>query len=147
MLWNVLLAGKLPREFQPEIFGRDIPVFIVYGENISRFLIFGLALIMPLEIETNIQRKGLVLYIFGLLLYFASWLFLIKFSHSKWSNSLFGFMAPAYTPLFWLTGIGLVGNSFYFKLLYKKWYFFLISIVFLIFHNLHAFIIFARISE
>jgi hypothetical protein len=147
MLWNILLVDKLPNEFQPEIFGSNIPVFITYGENIFRFLIFGLTLIMPLKIETNIQKKGFILYVIGVLLYFASWYLLIYFPHNKWSNNILGFMSPAYTPLFWLIGIGLIGNNFYFNLPYKKWYFFFISVMFLIFHNLHTFIVFSRIHE
>jgi hypothetical protein len=53
-------------------------------------------------------------------------------------------MAPAYTPLLWLTGIGLIGNSFYFNLPFRRWFFILISIQFLIFHNWHTLTIFLR---
>lgn len=147
MLWNILLTNKLPHEFQAAIFWKDIPVFISYGENLSRFLIFGLTFLMPLKIETNRQRKALILYVTGLLLYFSSWLLLINFPQSAWKSNLLGFMAPAYTPLFWLMGIGLIGNSFYFKLPYKKWYFLISSMVFLLFHNLHAYIVFSRVYE
>ena len=105
-------------------------------------MIFGLALIMPLKIETKIQKNGLVVYVVGLLFYFASWIFLINFP--QWTNNIVVFMSPAYTPLFWLSGIGLIGNRFYFNVSFKKWYFIFISMVFLIFHNLHAFVVFSR---
>ncbi len=144
MIWNIVLADKLPNSYQPEIFWKDIPSFLTYGENISRIFVFILSFLMPINFSTNIQKKGLLIYVFGTILYFSSWLFLIYFPDSRWSNNAIGFMSPAYTPLIWLTGIGLIGNSFYFNLPFKRWLFFLISLIFLIFHNYHALIIFLR---
>jgi hypothetical protein len=57
---------------------------------------------------------------------------------------VFGFLAPAYTPLFWLIGIGLIGDSFYFNLSFKRWFFICSSIIFLLFHNTHTAIIYSR---
>lgn len=144
MAWNILLANKLPKEFQPETFWKNIPIFLKYGENISRTIVFMLTLLMPLSILTSTQRKGLFLYISGTILYFASWLVLIIFPKSGWSNSIIGFTAPAYTPLFWLIGIGLIGNSFYFNLPYRRWFFIWLSFIFLIFHNFHTITIYFR---
>jgi hypothetical protein len=124
MIWNIIFTSKLPQYYQPEIFWKDIPVWLEYFENISRILI---------------------LYIGGTLIYFASWLVLIYFPNSSWSSNIFGFMAPAYTPLLWLTGIGFVGNSFYFNLPYKRCFFILIVIIFLILHNFHTMTIYFRI--
>jgi len=145
LLWNILLANKLPKDFQPEIFWKDIPTYLTYGENISRTLVFILTLMMPLCISTLTQKRGLLLYIAGTVLYFASWIVLITFPNSGWSNSLIGFTAPSFTPLFWLIGIGLIGNSFYFSLPFKRWFFISTSIIFLIFHNFHTFTIYHRI--
>lgn len=144
MVWNILLTNKLPPAFQSEIFWKDIPTCLTYGENISRTIVFMLTLLMPLSISTSTQKNGLFLYIGGTILYFASWLALIYFPHSSWSNNIIGFMAPAYTPLLWLIGIGLIGNSFYFNLPYRRWFFILISIIFLIFHNFHVIKIYFR---
>lgn len=120
LIWNILFTNRLPKDFQSEIFKKDIPVFLTYGENISRTLVFMLTLLMPLNILTTTQKKGLLLYICGTILYFISWLALMYFPGSVWSNNVFGFMAPAYTPLLWLTGISLIGNSFYFNLQYRR---------------------------
>ena len=90
------------------------------------------------------QKKGLVIYITGVLLYFTSWIILIFSPNNLWSNTLVGFMAPAYTPLLWLAGIGLIGDSFYFNLPYKRFVFILLSIIFLLFHNTHTYIIYCR---
>jgi len=144
MLWNVFLTKKLPEAFQPEIFWDDIPSFLTFGENISRIIVFTLTFLMPLSILTSTQKKGLFLYISGSILYFASWLILIYFPESGWSNSILGFMAPAYTPFLWLTGIGLIGNSYYFNLTYRRWQFIGTSLVFLMFHNFHTLTIYFR---
>ena len=138
MIWNIILTDQLPKEFQSDIFWKHIPVFLTYGENISRALVFMLTLLMPLSISTITQKKGLYLYVGGIILYFASWLALIYFPNSSWSNNIFGFMAPAYTPLIWLLGIGLIGNSFYFNLPYKRLVFIFPSLIFLLFHNYHT---------
>lgn len=144
MVWDSLLTDKLPKDFQSAIFWKDIPAFLTYGENISRAMVFMLTLLMPLSISTITQKKGLFFYVGGTMLYFVSWLTLIYFPHSGWSNNIFGFMAPAYTPLLWLIGIGLIGNSFYFNLPYRRCFFIFISIVFLMFHNFHAITIYFR---
>ncbi len=144
MIWNIALTNKLPQEFQPEIFWNEVPAWLKYGENISRILIFILTILMPLRISDSIQQKGLLLYIGGTLLYFASWLLLIYLPDSGWSNSIFGFMAPAYTPLLWLTGIGVIGDSFYFNLPYRRWFFILTALLFLVFHNWHTLTIYFR---
>ena len=144
MIWNIVFMDKLPHEYQPEIFWKDIPVWLKYAENISRTLIFILALLMPLSISTLTQKRGVILYLGGTLLYFVSWLVLIYLPDSNWSNNIFGFMSPAYTPLLWLTGIGLIGSSFYFNLPYRRWFFISTAIIFLVFHNFHTMTIYFR---
>lgn len=138
LVWNLLLTHKLPVEFQSEEFWSKIPPFLAYGENISRIMVFMLALLMPLNFSTPRQRMGILLYSGGTILYFISWLILIYYPESNWSKSVWGFMAPAYTPWVWLTGIEFIGNSFYFNLPYRRWIFFTCSLVFLIFHTLHT---------
>ena len=144
LIWNIVLTNKLPKDFQPDIFWKEIPDFLTYAENISRTMVFIFTLLMPLSISTLEQKQGLILYVGGVILYFVSWLVLIYFPESIWSSNVFGFMAPGYTPLLWLIGIGLIGNAFYFNLPYKRWFFHLTVIIFLIFHNLHTLIIYFR---
>ena len=48
LLWNVVFAGKLPKAYSAEIFSKDIPRFIEYGENISRLFVFVLPILMPI---------------------------------------------------------------------------------------------------
>lgn len=88
----------------------------------------------------------MLLYLAGTIIYFMSWLLLIYYPESAWSQSVFGFMAPAYTPLLWLIGIGLVGKSFYFKFEHARLMYFLIVADFIVLHNIHALLIYTRIS-
>ena len=144
LLWDYLFTDTLPKASQPEYFWKDIPPFIAHIENISRLVMFVFISFMPIKIVTPIQKKGFVLYVIGTLLYFASWLILMYFPNSVWSKSVLGLLAPAYTPLFWLIGIGLIGNSFYFNIPFKRWLYFLVVIIFLIFHNWHTYLIYFR---
>ncbi len=144
LLWDYIFTDKLPKAFQPAIFWKDIPSFITYGENISRLIMFVFISFMPLKIITNMQKNGLLLYVAGTLLYFAAWIILIYFPDTTWSNGVYGLLAPAYTPFFWLIGIGFIGDSLFLKIPYKRWLYFLVVIVFLIFHNWHTYLIYFR---
>ena len=144
MVWNWFLANKLPRAYATEIFDRDIPSFIVNGENIFRAIVFILPLLMPFRIETQTQKLGLWLYITGTLVYFLSWLAQIYFPQSAWSLSAFGFLAPAYTPLIWLIGIGLIGNTFSFQFPYRSWMYSVTAIIFIGFHLSHTSTVYLR---
>ncbi|GAB3513294.1 hypothetical protein GCM10027442_26210 [Emticicia fontis] len=146
MLWNGLLTNKLPAVYQPDIFWHNIPVWVGYGENISRGLVFLMAFLIPLPTEKLYQITGFWIYLIGLALYFIAWILLIDYPDSAWSKSLLGFMAPAYTPLLWLTGIALTGKSFYFKIPYRAYYFILASLVFLSFHCFHTWLVWERLQ-
>lgn len=144
LVWNIALTNKLPALYQPATFQKDIPAWLSWSENISRTLLFVLTLCMPLSVSSKRQKTGMGIYISGLLLYFASWILLIRYPGSVWSQSFAGSAAPAYTPLCWLAGIALTGNTFYFKIPFRRWLFPLTALCFLIFHNLHTAMIFYR---
>ena len=147
LVWDYLFTDKLPKAVQSENFRKEIPVYIIQFENISRLLMFVMISFMTIRIVKPIQKKGLVLYILGTLLYFASWLILMYLPNSEWSKSVLGLLAPAYTPLFWLIGIGLIGFSYFFNIPFKRWLYFLIVIIFIIFHNWHTYLIYFGISK
>ena len=144
MAWNVIFTSKLPQPYSREFFWRDIPTFIANGENIFRALVFILPILMPLRIETQSQKFGLWIYIIGTAIYFLSWLAQIYFPQSAWSLSAFGFLAPAYTPLIWLIGIGLIGSTLYFASPYRSWMYIATSIIFICFHLSHAYMVYLR---
>ncbi|MGJ1266714.1 hypothetical protein ACR78F_10490 [Sphingobacterium spiritivorum] len=146
LVWNILLTDKLPANYQPIVFSRGIPISLTYIENISRILLFVIAFLMPLSFHTMKQRVGLYVYLFGVLLYFASWIVLIFFPASGWSNSAIGYSAPAYTPAVWITGIALIGDLFSFSLPFRGWIFICVSIVFLVAHISHTVLVYYQIK-
>jgi len=144
LFFNLVLAGRLPRSYQVEIFEQDIPGWIRRGENITRTIVFALPLFMPLTVGTCRQKTGLVLYLTGALLYGLSWAMQISFPGSPWCRSAWGYMAPAYTPLIWLAGIGLIGDTLFFRVAYSPWLYIALSFLFLAFHNIHAWVVYKR---
>jgi hypothetical protein len=144
LVWNLLLTDRLPQILHPALFNQAIPLFIVIGENIFRSIIFTMPLAMQNDYRNKAGRAGVKLYLFGSLLYYASWLILIFFPQAHWSHSLFGLAAPAYTPFVWLVGIAYMANSYYFPLPYKRWHYFLPALAFSGFHLAHAYIVYAR---
>ena len=147
LVWNAILAPKLPVAYQAEIFDKDIPSVVTLGENIFRTFVMFLPLLMPLSMASRSQKLGLYIFIFGMLVYFLSWIVLMAFPSGTWSMSAAGFLAPAYTPLIWLVGIGLVGTQFYFRSPYQSWMYILLSIIFLSFHITHAAIVYLRLNS
>jgi hypothetical protein len=138
LIWNLIFTSKLPPAYDPKNFNNDIPILIFIGENLFRSIIFILPLFMKLDIANKTGKQGFIVYSFGSLFYYLSWLMLIYTPNSLWSNSGFGFAAPAYTPIIWLIGISLMANSYYFKITYKRWHFIIPSMAFSFFHGAHA---------
>jgi hypothetical protein len=145
LLWNILLAASLPIGYSMEVFWEDIPPIIGTTENILRIIIFSLPFLMPLTIKTPGQKFGLGIYLAGVAVYFLSWMMQIYYPNSAWSNSLPGFLAPAYTTIIWFTGIGLIGNRLFINIPYKSIIYIAISAAFVFVHTTHAYIVFMRL--
>jgi len=145
LTFNLLFTRQLPPAYQMNIFWRDIPKAISVPEKFLRTLVMILPIFMRLQLSTPHHRLGLGLYLTGLLCYFASWTALIAAPWSSWSISAIGFLAPAYTPIAWLAGIGMIGDTLQFSgVPYSPWIYWGISGLFLAFHNLHAFVVYSR---
>ena len=143
--FNLLFMRFLPAAYQTKVFWRDIPLAISLPENILRAVVMTLPVFMRLRVSTPGQKLGLSLFLSGLLAYFASWVILIASPQSAWSMSAVGFLAPAFTPLVWLAGIGLIGDQLQFSGVgFKPWMYWAVSALFLLFHNLHAFTVYSR---
>jgi hypothetical protein len=141
---DLLWASRLPAGWQFDVFWRDIPTALAYGERISSLVVNILPVFMTFGISTQRQRKGLAAYIVGMLAYNAAWAMMVYLPQSTWSISLIGSTATAWMPLLWLIGIGLVGDSFYFSIPYKPWVYILPSGIFVAFHFSHALLVYMR---
>ncbi|MHC4736532.1 MAG: hypothetical protein ACYTDW_19050 [Planctomycetota bacterium] len=144
-LWNILFATSLPRGYSIEFFWKDIPPVVGITENILRIIVFFLPLLMPLTIRTSRQKIGLGIYLAGVAIYFLSWVLQIYLPESAWSISLFGFLAPAYTTMIWLIGIGLIGDKLFVKVPYNPIIYMAISTLFVVFHTIHTYIVYTRL--
>lgn len=145
ILWNIILIYYLPESYSTAIFDNNIPKLISYSEIILRFILFALPIFMKLSIKTKLQKIGLLAYCIGLILYFSSWIIMITNPQSNWSQSQIGFMAPAYTTLFFFIGIGLIGNKAFFKFPYLSLIYIFLSLLFVISHSTHAYIVYMRL--
>ena len=144
-LWNIILVDYLPNSYSPDIFWKDIPSIVGVSENILRVVTLALPVVMIFSLKTRLQKIGLLIYLVGISLYFLSWIFVIVYPQSNWSTSLIGFMAPAFTTIIWFIGIGLIGNKAYFKILYLSVIYICLSLLFVVFHSLHTYIVFQRL--
>ena len=144
-LWNIIFASKLPAPYQMSNFWSNIPKSIGISENILRLIVFFLPLFFKLELKAPQQKIGFVIYLVGICVYFTSWLMQVYFPESSWSGSIFGFMAPAYTTIMWLVGIGLIGQSLFIKIPYHYSVYIVFSVLFVVFHSIHSFIVYSRI--
>lgn len=142
--WNIIFTRFLPPAISSDEFWRDIPALVVYGENGFRFAVFVLPFLMPLDVKTAMQRKGLLLFVTGTIIYFLSWIVLMMFPQSAWGTSWPGFTAPAYTPVIWLTGLGILGKRLYWDLPYSWWVYVVLSLGFTGFHVMHTCIVYMR---
>jgi hypothetical protein len=135
----------LPPAYEVNAFNTGIPLFISIGENIFRYITFTIPLFVRINISTRKGKLGLRILLAGMLIYFASWLMQIYAPDSIWSQSVFGFAAPAYTIFVWIIGLGLMLDSYYFKLPYKKWHYLAPALLMFIFHSMHAVYVYNRL--
>jgi len=127
LAWNLLLG---PHMTDPRITSdANSPRGLLLAENITRIVVFVSPLLLPLQMKYIWNKTGLVIYILGTLLYFASWLPLLAAPHSSWSNSPAGLLAPRLIPLLPFLGLALIGEN---------WPYGLISAAFVMLHTWHG---------
>ena len=144
-LWNIFLTSRLPKAYQVQNFWSNIPRLVVITETVFRMMVFTLPLFLKLGYKEAQQKLGWFLYLAGLGIYFASWLMQMYFPGSSWSQSAIGFTAPAFTSAFWLIGIGLIGQSLFFKVPYHYSVYIGLTMGFVLSHSLHAYLVYVRI--
>ena len=144
LVWNVVFLRFLPPPLASNEFWRNIPPLVAYGEKSLRLAVVLLPFLMPLEVATVAQRRGVLLFVVGTVIYFLVWVALMISPESRWSTSQLGFLAPAYTPLVWLAGLGLIGRRLYWPSLYQWWVYIGLACGFVVLHVRHASIVYAQ---
>jgi hypothetical protein len=140
LLFSLSLMTFLPNALTPAQFNEGIPDVLVNVESIGRILVFAMPAFFSIGISTKTQTRGLALYLAGVTLYYLSYGSQNFFPESDWSTSTIGFAASAYTNVFWMIGLGLLGEKFYFteRLRYRPIFYIVPAVVFVIFHTTHA---------
>ena len=107
-VWIAIFTSRLPQEGFKS--GAGVPKPLLVAEQVLRIAVFLWPLFLPLRWGDPSSQAGLILFLQGMLIYFASWLPLIYRPQAAWSRNAAGLLAPACTPLIWLAGIALVGG-------------------------------------
>jgi hypothetical protein len=146
LLFSLGLMYILPTAVMPTQFNAGIPTAFLIAENTLRILIFTSPLLFTVGITSRIQKNGLVLYLVGVLLYCLSYGTQNFFPQSAWSTSFVGFVSSAFLNIFWLIGLGMMGEEFYLLAIgsYRPAYFIVPSVLFVTLHSLHATIYFQK---
>lgn len=137
---------KLPLGYVSKEIWDKIPPWVNMSEHILRTCIFLMPLILKLSLEKASQKMGLWIYLVGLLIYLSSWLWQIYFPNSSWSSSMLGFMAPAYTILLPLLGIGLIGQASFMHIPRLGMIYIILSLAFVLVHTYHAFLAYKNLN-
>jgi len=147
LIWNLIFEAYLPEKYSFIEFRYDVPSFIRWTELISGAALLILSFSLQLNIKTRIQKIGLVIYFAGLIAYLFVWRPIILYPYSDWSNSLFGFISLAFTPIVLLFGIGLIGkkNLFFKKIVYRRLFFLYLTFIYIICRTSHAILVYYQI--
>jgi hypothetical protein len=140
LLFSLGLMTLLPNSLTPAQFNKGIPDLLVNIESIGRISVFAMPAVFSIGLSTTTQKRGLALYLAGVTLYYLSYGVQNFFPNSAWSTSAIGFAASAYTNIFWMIGLGLLGEKFYFieRLRYRPIFYIVPAVVFVIFHTAHT---------
>jgi hypothetical protein len=132
----------LPNAITPTQFNDGIPRLLIALESLGRVMVFTLPALFSVGFSTTTQKRGLIIYVVGVILYCASYGIQNFFPNSDWSTSTFGFSASAFTNIFWMVGLGLLGERIYFaaRLRYKPIFYIGPAFAFVVAHTIHAFI-------
>ena len=113
LIWNIILGPRITQDAITS--DAHSPKWLLTAENVVRVLVFALPLVIPLpgreDWQSALHLAGLVVYILGTLVYFASWLPFLFAPASAWSISPAGLLAPRLTPYLSFLGISLLEAS------------------------------------
>lgn len=144
LLFSLSLMIIAPTALTPAEFNKGIPDILIYGETIGRIIVFAMPAFFYVGLSTKTQHQGAIVYSAGVALYCLTYATQNYFPYSAWSKSMIGFTASAYTNLFWMIGLGLMGQDFYFPkwLRYRPIFYIAPTTIFIILHVTHTVVYF-----
>ena len=147
LLFSMSLMAAHPNALTPAQFNEGIPAALLRIESITRILVFAMPAFFSIGLTSSRQKQGLVLYLAGVILYGLSYGIQNFSPHSQWSICKLGFAASAYTNVFWMIGLSMLGEKFYFmeRLRYRPVFYVVPAVVFVAVHTTHAAVFHQRI--
>jgi len=139
IIFNIVFFRKLP-----SFYLRNISHPIVILETISRIITIALSLIMAITLENKIGKTGLVMYIFCTIIYFLSYFVAIYFSNTLFGKNIIVILAPYWTSVLFLIGIGLLGNRLFVNIPYHFTIYIILSIIFSAIHTYHGYLCYTQ---
>ena len=136
----VIVFNIVFTKYLPEFYLKNIKHPIVTIETIARIMTIVFSVIMAIKLDNKIGKAGLIIYIIGVLIYFCSYLIVIKIPAISFHNNFIVLLAPYWTSVLWLIGIGLLGNKLFINIPYHYAAYIVISIVFAVIHSIHGYI-------
>jgi hypothetical protein len=136
----VIIFNIIFTKYLPEHYLKNINHPIVTIETIARIMTIAFSVLMAIKLDNKIGKIGLIIYIIGILIYFCSYFIVIKVPEILLHNSLIVLLAPYWTSILWLIGIGLLGNQLFINIPYHYTGYIIISIIFTIMHSIRGYI-------
>ena len=136
----IIIFNIVFTKYLPEYYLRKINHPVVTIETILRIITIAISIIMVFKLDCKISKIGLIVYIIGVLIYFCSYFVVIKFPASSLNYNIVILLAPYWTSVLWLIGIGLLGNKLFINIPYHNSAYIIISMIFTIVHSIHGYI-------
>jgi len=135
LIFNILFFKKLPSNYLKNI---SHPIIIM--ETIARIITIVFSIIMAMNIHNRTGKTGLIIYIIGIIIYFTSYFIEIYFSNTLFGRNIILILAPYWTSIIWLMGIGLLGNRLFVNIPYHFTVYLILSITFATIHTIHGYL-------
>jgi len=135
LLFNILFFKKLPAHYLKNI---SHPIIIM--ETIIRIIVIAFSMIMAIDIQNRIEKTGIMIYIIGIIIYFKSYFIEIYANNTLFGRNIIFILAPYWTSVIWLTGIGLIGNRLFINIPYHFTVYLLLSVIFTTIHTIHGYL-------
>ena len=135
LVFNILFFKKLPSHYLKNI---SHPIIIL--ETIARIITMAFSIIIAINIQIKTGKIGLMIYIIGAIIYFTSYFIEIYFPNALFSRKVIFVLAPYWTSVIWLTGIGLVGNRLSINVPYHFAAYLVLSNIFATIHTIHGYL-------
>ncbi len=136
----VIVFNMILTKYLPEYYLQNIKHPIVIAETIARILTIAFSIIMSMKPDNKPGKAGIFIYVIGVIIYFCSYVIVIKIPAASFNYNLAIMLAPYWTSILWLVGIGLLGNTLFMHIPYHFSVYIAISFTFTVIHSFHGFL-------